>query len=113
MKKIIFILCGLLLTSSTVFAHPPSNIKIHFDVKTQTLNAVVSHRTSDPLTHYIYKVDLGLNGKEIKSLSFKKQTTTREQLATTVLSGVKKGDKLSVEGHCIVSGTFKKEITVT
>lgn len=111
MKKIAFLLCGLLIASSAVFAHPPSDIKIRFDVKTQTLDAVVKHRVSNPLTHYIYKVDIGLNGKLVKSLSFEKQATNREQLATVALSDVKKGDTLSVEGDCNLNGKLKKEIT--
>ena len=112
MKKIALLLCGILIASATAFAHPPSDIKIQFDVKTQTLNAVIMHRVSNPLTHYIYKVDIGLNGKEVKSLSFKQQATNREQLATAVLSGVKKGDSLSVEGYCNLSGKLEKEINV-
>ena len=105
-------LLGLLLIATQAFAHPPSDIKIQFDTKTQTLNAVILHRVSNPLTHYIYKANIGLNGKEMKSLRFKKQATNREQLATAVLSGIKKGDTLSVEGFCNLSGQLKKEIKI-
>lgn len=112
-KKTLFLIaCFLGAFAAQVLAHPPSGIKIQFDAKTQTLNAVILHRVSNPLTHYIYKVDIGLNGKEIQSLSFKEQATNREQLATEVLSGIKKGDTLSVEGYCNSSGKLKKEITV-
>jgi len=112
MKRIALLLCGLLVASAVAFAHPPSDIKIQFDIKTQTLNAVIAHRVSNPLTHYIFKVDIGLNGKEIQSLSFTKQATNREQLASADLSGVKVGDTLSVEGYCNLSGKLKKEIKV-
>jgi len=112
MKKIALILCGFLAISPLAFAHPPSAIKIQFDLKTQTLNAVITHRVSNPLTHYIFKADIGLNGKEIRSVSFKKQATPREQLMTVILSGVKKGDALSVEGYCNLSGKLKQDIKV-
>ena len=112
MKKTVLLLCGLLVASAAAFAHPPSDIKIRFDAKTQTLDAVVKHRVSNPLTHYIYKVDIGLNGKVVKSLSFKNQATNREQLTTAVLTGVKKGDTLTVEANCILNGKLKKEIKV-
>ena len=112
MKKITLLLCCLVIANTTAFAHPPSDIKIQFDDKTQTLTAEVIHRVSTPLTHYIYQVDIGLNGKEIKDLHFQKQVTNRAQLVTTTLSGVKKGDALSVEGYCNISGKFKKEIKV-
>jgi len=112
MKKTVLLLCGLLVACATAFAHPPSDIKIQFDDKTKILTAVIEHRVSNPLTHYIFKADIGLNGKEIKSLSFKKQAMNREQLATAVLPEVKKGDTLSVEGYCNLSGKLKKEIKV-
>ena len=112
MKKIVLLLCGLLVASAAAFAHPPSDIMIQFNEKTKTMTAVIEHRVSNPLTHYIYKVDIGLNGKEINSLRFKKQATNREQFATMPLPGVKKGDVLSVEGYCNLSGKLKKEIKV-
>ena len=69
MKKIAFFLCGLFIVNATAFAHPPSDIKIQFDDKTKTLTAVITHRVSNPKTHYIYKTDIGLNGQEIKTTS--------------------------------------------
>ena len=54
-----------LVVASTAYAHPPSDIKIDFDPKIKMLHAVIIHNTSNPLNHYINKVDVGLNGKEI------------------------------------------------
>lgn len=108
----ILILCSLLLTSTLAFAHPPSDIKIQFDTKTQMMNAVILHHVSNPKTHYIYKADIGLNGKEIKTLTFKSQVDNLHQLAVAKLPDVKKGDTLSVEGYCNLSGKLKKEIKI-
>lgn len=112
MKKRAFLLCGLLLASTTAFAHPPSDIKIQFDDATKSLTAVIKHRVSNPKTHYIYKVDIGLNGKEIQMLPFKKQETGTSQTVKLVIPEAKKGDTLSVEGYCVLSGKLKKEIQV-
>jgi len=112
MKKITFFLCGLLALSATAFAHPPSDIKIQFDPTTKNLSAVVKHRVSNPKSHYIYKVDIGLNGKEIKMLSFKQQETSTSQTVSFVIPEAKKGDTLSVEGYCNLSGKLKKEIKI-
>jgi desulfoferrodoxin (superoxide reductase-like protein) len=112
MKKIALFLCCLLAASTTAFAHPPSDIKIEFDPATGILTAAIKHRVSNPDTHYIKKADIGLNGKEIQSLDFKKQTTNREEAVIVVLSGVKPGDTLSVEGYCNLSGKLQKEIKV-
>ncbi len=112
MKKIVLLLCGLLVTSATAFAHPPSAIKIQFDDKTKTLTAVIDHRVSNPLTHYIGKVDIGLNGKEIQMLPFTKQETNKHQTIKFVIPQAKKGDTVSVEGYCNLSGKLEKEIKV-
>jgi len=112
MKKIVLILCGLLVASTQVFAHPPSDIKIQFDPATKLLTAVIEHRVSNPNSHYIKKVDIGLNGKEIKMLPFKKQGTSTKQTITALIPEAKRGDTLSVEGYCNLSGKLKKEIKV-
>lgn len=112
MKKMILILCGLLVISTAAFAHPPSNIKIQFDDKTKILTAVIEHRVSNPLTHYIYKVDIGLNGKEIQMLPFAKQETSKHQTVLFAVPQAKKDDTLTVEGYCNLGGKLEKEITV-
>jgi len=112
MKKIALLLCGLFVASTMAFAHPPSNIKIQFDDKTKILTAVIEHRVSNPKSHYINKVDIGLNGKEIQMLSFEEQETNTYQTVKFVVPQAKKGDTLSVEGYCNLSGKLEKEIKI-
>lgn len=108
----ILALCALCLTSSLAFAHPPSNIKIQFDEKTKVLTATIKHRVSNPATHYINKVDIGLNGKEIRTLAFDKQESNAAQTITVEVPEAKTGDVLSVEGYCNLSGKLEKEIAL-
>ena len=112
MKKTALFLCSLLALSTTVFAHPPSAIKIQFDEKSKILTAVIKHRVSNPKTHYINKVDIGLNGKEIQMLPFEKQETNTSQTIKFAIPQAKKGDTLSVEGYCNLGGKLEKEIKV-
>ncbi len=112
MKKTILMLCGLLFTSTLAFAHPPSDIKIQFDDKTKTLTVVIQHRVSNPQSHYINKVDIGLNGKEIQMLPFTSQDNNATQTVKITVLEAKKGDTLSVEGYCNLSGKLEKEIKV-
>jgi len=113
MKKIILTLCGMFVMSTIALAHPPSDIKIQFDPATKTLTAVITHRVSNANTHYIGKVDIGLNGKEIQMLPFAKQETKTSQTVKMVVPQAKKGDTLSVEGYCNLSGKLEKEIKVS
>ncbi len=111
--KMILVLCGFLLISTQAFAHPPSDIKIEFDNQTKTLKAAVLHHVSNPDTHFIRKVDIAINGVEIKTMTYTKQISKAGQTFSIVLPEVKSGDLLSVEGYCNLSGKLKKEIKIS
>lgn len=104
----------LFLTVSVVsaWAHPPSDIKITFDPKTKVLTAVVMHDVKNPMKHYISKVDVGLNGKEILSQAISRQDNTDNQTVSYLIADAKSGDTLSVEAYCSIAGKLEEEITV-
>jgi len=112
MKKIGLLLVLFFGFTSAAYAHPPSDIRITFDAKTKILQAVIMHNVSNPLSHYIKKVDVGLNGKEIIEQSISRQDNNDSQTVTYLIPDVKDGDVLSVEGYCSISGKLQKEIKV-
>ncbi len=113
MKRIVVLVaCIVLMAASRVYAHPPSDIKITYDLKTQILTAVIVHNTSNTANHYIEKVDVGLNGTEIIEHKISRQDNNDEQTVSYRIPDVKAGDVLSVEGHCSISGQLEKKITV-
>jgi len=114
MKRIglFLILSIFLIAVSTAYAHPPSDIKITFDPKTKILQAVIMHNTSNPLSHYINKVDVGLNGKEIIEHRISREDNNESQTVRYLIPDAKDGDLISVEGYCSISGKLKKEIVV-
>jgi hypothetical protein len=97
---------------SMAYAHPPSDIRITFDSKTKMLEAVIVHNTSNPVNHYIKKVDIGLNGKEIIEHMISREDNNQAQEVRYLIPDAKGGDVISVEGYCSISGKLKKEITV-
>ena len=106
----------LLFSAAAVFnayAHPPSEIKITFDPATKILQAVITHNVSNPLNHYIKKVDVGLNGKEIIAHTLSKQDNNESQAVSYLIPDAKEGDTISVEGYCSISGKLEKEIRVS
>jgi len=107
---VFFILCFFIC--SIAYAHPPSDIKITYDSRTKILKAVIMHNVSDVKKHFINKVDVGLNGKEIIEQSISQQDNNTIQTVSYLIPDAKPGDTLSVEGHCNISGTLKKEIKV-
>ena len=114
MKKIAAFLVFLtfFMVASIAYAHPPSDIKITFDPKAKVLQAIIVHNTSNPVYHYINKVDVGLNGKEIIEHHVSREDNNETQTVSYLIPDVKDGDLLSVEGCCSLSGKLKKEITV-
>ena len=98
---------------STAYAHPPSDIKISFDPQTKMLQAVIIHNTSNPASHYIKKVDVAINGKEIIGQEISKQDNNESQTVHYLIPDAKAGDVISVEGYCCISGKLEKEVKVS
>jgi YbbR domain-containing protein len=114
MKRIAAFVAFIVFLSvvSTVYAHPPSDIKITFDSKTNMLTAVIVHNTNNTAGHYIKKVDIGLNGMEIIEHTISRQNNNIGQTVVYYIPDIKDGDVVSVEGYCSISGKLQKEITV-
>ena len=114
MKKIAAFLVFLtfFMVASIAYAHPPSDIKITFDPRTKVLQAIIVHNTSNPVYHYINKVDVGLNGKEIIEQNISREDNNETQTVSYLIPDVKDNDILSVEAYCSISGKLKKEIAV-
>ncbi len=114
MKKFIVLLalCLVVFFSSTALAHPPSDIQLTYDPLTKILKAVIMHNVSNPTNHYIIKVDVGLNGKEIITQQISRQDNNTDQTVSYLIPDAKPQDKLSVEAYCSISGKLEKEITI-
>jgi desulfoferrodoxin (superoxide reductase-like protein) len=95
-----------------VYAHPPSDMDITFNPTTKVLNAVIAHAVSNPQTHFINKVNIGLNGKEIIQHAISRQDNNANQTVSYLIPDAKAGDTLSVEAYCNISGKLEKEIKV-
>ncbi|MCM8816464.1 MAG: thiosulfate oxidation carrier complex protein SoxZ [Candidatus Omnitrophica bacterium] len=108
---IIFLIMGLMMGSNG-FCHPPSDIVGSFDSQTKLLKAQIKHASSNPGRHYIERVEIFLNGKQIISHKISKQADASEQSVTYQITDIKKGDKLTVEAYCNISGVMKKTIEV-
>jgi hypothetical protein len=112
-NKIFFTLVILIFSFGVAYAHPPSDITISFDPSARTLTAVIAHYVSNPKTHYIRKVDIALNGKEIIEHLISRQDNNAGQTVVYLIPDVNENDSLSVEAYCSISGKLQKEIKVS
>ncbi len=112
MKKILILVCwfNFFILSAQAFAHPPSDIKITFDPQTKILSAVVHHGVSNPASHYIKKVDVSLNGKEVIQQLISRQDNFNTQTVSYLIPDFREGDVISVEGYCSISGKLEREL---
>jgi hypothetical protein len=111
-KTLLFLLAGCFIFSGVAFAHPPKDIIMNFDPGTKVLTAAVMHDTKEPLKHYIKRVDVGLNGKNVIKQNLSKQDNQTAQTVAYLIPEAKKGDKISVEAYCSQGGDLEREITV-
>jgi hypothetical protein len=108
--KILMVLFFLFISSSAAYAHPPSDIALTYDSASKTLTAVITHNVSNPVTHHIYKVEVGLNNSIIITQMISRQDNNLNQTVKYYILDAKAGDTLSVDAYCNLSGDLKKEI---
>ena len=104
MKKIL-IFFSILCISSLAFAHPPSKIEAEYISGKEELNINIMHPVYDSKTHFIKKVTISKNGKEIISENMKEQQSKTGQELQYVIRNLEKGDKITVKAVCNVYGT--------
>lgn len=110
MKKIIMLSILCIFVCSLAYAHPPSDIKLTYAPKTKILTAIIMHNVSDVRKHLVYKVNVGLNGKEIISQSISRQDNNTNQTVSYLVPDAMPGDVLFIEAYCNISGKLAKEI---
>jgi hypothetical protein len=108
---LVFLFLGFLV--SIAWAHPPSAINITFDAETQVLRVAIPHGVSNPKgDHYIDKVVVSLNGKEIITQLIASQYSSQEQVVLYQLIDVQKGDEIEVYAKCSKFGDRKATLEV-
>ena len=103
---LIFAICGL------AWAHPPSDISISYGPGSKMLQVEIIHNVSNPESHYIKKVDVAINGKEIIEHKISRQDNNAGQTVIYLIPDAKSGDTLSVEAYCSISGKLMRAIII-
>ena len=101
----------ILLISSQAIAHSPEDIVLEYDINTTTLDVTITHVTLDPNSHYVYKVDVKINGELYLSEQYTSQPTTSTfKYSYTVTANI--GDEISVTAFCSLFGSLTKTLIV-
>lgn len=111
MKKF-FIFNLSILLPLLLFAHPPSDIKISYDLKNSKISVDILHKTKSSDKHYIYEIEVFVNDKKVIRQDATMQINNEGQFLTYVLPGLKVNDKIKVWAECNKGGDLKKEIVI-
>ncbi len=109
-RKTVLAVLIILAMAAPALAHPPTKIDISYDPAQKVLTAVITHPVQDPTTHYIGKVDVSLNDKEVASQQFMRQDDQNTQTVKYRLPDAKPGDKIGIEAYCNIFGKLEQEI---
>lgn len=113
MAKVFFpTLAAITCFVSAAYAHPPAKIDIVYDAEGKVVAAVITHPVQDPSTHFIEKVDVSINGKEVLTHEISRQDSETMQTVTYRIPDAVPGDRIAVEAYCNVNGKLEKGIEV-
>lgn len=106
----ILILLFISMISLQALANPPDNMILDYNVSTSELDVTITHPTLDPNTHYIYKIDIEVNGELILSEQYTSQPSDTFTYTYTVMTN--EGDEISVTAICSLFGSLTKTLIV-
>jgi len=112
MKYWMLIIIASLIFTGVGFSHPPTGVELEFNNETKILTVFVTHPVSKIDKHYVEKVVVELNGKEIVTQTFRKQKGGEGQEAMYIIIDVNVGDTIAVTGYCSVSGKKRASLIV-
>ncbi|MDD5010235.1 MAG: hypothetical protein PHC68_17760 [Syntrophorhabdaceae bacterium] len=110
MRAIALSLMMVVLMVPAAFAHAPSNVDVSLtdDGKAQVL---VTHAVGNPKQHYIYKIEVSVNGEKVSEKEYTEQIGN-QQVDLFKIPGLKKDDKIEAHAYCNKGGDRKGELIV-
>lgn len=106
----ILIFVSVLLTLGQVKAHNPSNMILGYDVVDDDLHVVIFHSSEDLNTHYIFEINVTLNGDPVVSGGYPSQPSDSYTYGFGFAAN--NGDLIAVTARCTQNGTITRSITI-
>jgi hypothetical protein len=112
MKRILFAIVFLAAVFTGAYAHPPTEIIITFDTAKSMVYADIMHNTKNPKEHFIYMIQVSVNGKKLIKQEATEQVSPDKQSVAFLIPGLKDGDKVMIDADCNKYGDLQKEAVV-
>lgn len=110
MKKLILALLLLAFLPLAIFAHPAK--KVNLSYKNGKLTIEVIHPVSNVNNHYIDQITVNVDGKDVKTITFTKQTSAESEYLELSIPEIKKGSVVIVKTSCSKMGSKSGKFTV-
>ena len=101
---IVCVIIALLFCSTVLFAHPAEEIVLKYDSDTNLLSIRINHESGNFNKHFIEKVRVSVNKKEIVVQSFNSQDDLEKLELQYKIYNLKKGNVISVDTKCNIFG---------
>ena len=107
MKNLILTVAICLFLPLTSKANPPKKITLSYSLENKTLKVDVFHSVKNTEKHYIDMITIEVNGKEVKSLKFLKQSNKNGEIAEVIIPEMVSGCNVTVKASCNEFGSKK------
>jgi hypothetical protein len=109
---LLFVLMGFCFYPQASYADAPQDVKLSYDLGTQTLAVTITHNASFPGMHHIKSLEIKKNSAVISTTNYDTQPAESPFTYTYKVAAVG-GDKLEVNATCNLSGSKTGALTVT
>ncbi|MBP1645818.1 MAG: hypothetical protein H6Q16_1393 [Bacteroidetes bacterium] len=110
MKKLSLTILAVILASQIVIADPPKKVNLAYNNNVLSIEAI--HPVKDVKTHYIDQITISVDGKDVKTIKVKQQSSTSSQVEQVSLPNITKGVKIKVSCRCNEFGNKSNSIKV-
>lgn len=110
MKKLSLTILAVILTSQIVSADPPKKVNLVYNNNILFIESI--HPVKDVKAHYIDQIIINVDGKEVKTIKLKQQSSANSQVEQVNLPNLTKGTKINVTCRCNEFGKKNNSIKV-
>lgn len=110
MKKHVLALALIGIIPIITLADPPKKVILSYNAGKLKIEAV--HPVKDVKDHYIDLINISVDGKEVKVIKPKEQSSAAEELIEVAVPEIKSGSKVEVKARCNKFGSKKETLEV-
>lgn len=110
MKKFLLIIAGALLIPAFALADPPKKVVLSYHAGKLKVEAI--HPVKNVKDHYIDLISIKVDGKLVKEIKPKQQSSSQEELIEVDVPEIKSGSEVKVKAICNLFGSKTETLKI-